>query len=98
MAILPPLGHLHADVVEYGRHATETPLPLRDARGAIVYPGFPADVLFKFRLYSLIGQLILWGTIGLAFGALVERMLRPAVEVRNGWPPAPAEQNSTVLK
>lgn len=78
MAILPPLGHLHANVVEYGRHVTETPLPLRDANGNIVYPGFPADTLFKFRLYSVINQVILWGTIGLTFGWLVERMLAPA--------------------
>jgi hypothetical protein len=78
MAILPPLGHLHDNVVAFGRHATETPLPLRDANGRIVYPGFPADVLFKFRLYSLMSQVIIWGAIGLAFGALLERMLAPA--------------------
>jgi hypothetical protein len=78
MAILPPLGHLHANVVEYGRHATETPLPLRGPGGNIVYPGFPADTLFKFRLYSVLSQVILWGTIGLAFGWLAERMLAPA--------------------
>ena len=75
MAILPPLGHLHANVTEFGRQVTETPLPLRDPQGRIVYPGFPADVLFKFRLYSVISQAILWGTIGLVFGPLVERML-----------------------
>jgi Probable cobalt transporter subunit (CbtA) len=78
MLILPPLGHLHANVVRYGHQATETPLPLRDSHGLIVFPGFPADVLFKFRLYALINQLILWTTIGLAFGPLVERMLAPA--------------------
>jgi len=78
MLILPPLGHLHVNVVRYGHQATETPLPLRDAHGQIVFPGFPADVLFKFRLYSVINQLILWTTIGLAFGPLVERMLAPA--------------------
>jgi putative cobalt transporter subunit CbtA len=78
MAILPPLGHLHTNVVAFGRQVTETPLPLRGPDGRIVYPGFPADVLFKFRLYSLISQAILWGTIGLAFGALLERMLAPA--------------------
>jgi hypothetical protein len=78
MAILPPLGHLHDNLVAFGRQATETPLPLRDASGRIVYPGFPADALFKFRLYSLMSQVIIWGTIGLAFGALVERMLAPA--------------------
>jgi hypothetical protein len=78
MLILPPLGHLHDNVVQYGRHVTETPLPLRDGQGDIVYPGFPADVLFKFRLYSVISQAILWTTVGLAFGALLERMLAPA--------------------
>jgi hypothetical protein len=75
MVILPPLGHLHTNVLNYGRHATETPLPLTDAKGAIVYPGFPADDLFKFRLYSVINQMILWGTLGLGFGSLVERAL-----------------------
>lgn len=83
MAILPPLGHLHANVVEYGSHVTETPLPLRDPNGNIVYPGFPADALFKFRLYSLISQMVLWGTIGLAFGWLAERMLAPAPNPRS---------------
>ena len=78
MLILPPVGHLHANVARFGQQVTETPLPLRDSHGQIVFPGFPADVLFKFRLYSVINQLILWTTIGLAFGPLVERMLAPA--------------------
>jgi hypothetical protein len=78
MLILPPLGHLHTNVVRFGVQVTETPLPLRGPDGGIAYPGFPADVLFKFRLYSLITQMILWSTIGLAFGAALERMLAPA--------------------
>jgi hypothetical protein len=78
MLILPPFGHLHANVARFGEQVTETPLPLRDSHGQLVFPGFPADVLFKFRLYSVINQLILWTTIGLAFGPLVERMLAPA--------------------
>lgn len=82
MAILPPLGHLHVNVVNYGHFATETPQPLRDPKGAIVYPGFPADTLFKFRLYTIINQIILWGTIGLGAGALVERMLAREGEER----------------
>ena len=65
MLILPSLGQLDANVGQFGQHATETPLPLSDSSGQIVYPGFPADVLFKFRLYSVIDQLILWTTIGL---------------------------------
>ena len=59
MLILPSLGHLSANVSEYGSYATETPQPLRDKSGAIVYPGFPADDLYLFRLYSVAAQAIL---------------------------------------
>ena len=75
MALLPSLGHLSANVAEYGRHATETPLPLRDAQGNIVYPGFNADLLYRFRLYSVAAQLLLWTTIGLAFAPYADRLL-----------------------
>ncbi len=34
---------------------------------------FPATVLYDFRVASLGGQLVLWTTLGLVFGALVER-------------------------
>jgi tellurite resistance protein TehA-like permease len=64
MTILPSLGHL--------------PQPLRNRSGTIVYPAFPADVLYQFRLYAVIAQLILWGTIGVAFGALAERLVPQA--------------------
>jgi hypothetical protein len=77
MAILPPLGHLADNVREYGVHPTETPLPLRNAQGAIVYPGFPADTLFLFRFYSVAAQLILWATIALVFAPMGERLLDP---------------------
>jgi predicted cobalt transporter CbtA len=33
---------------------------------------FPAAVLYEFRLASLGGQLVLWATLGLVFGALVD--------------------------
>jgi hypothetical protein len=82
MAVLPPLGHLSANVHEYGRHATETPLPLKNAQGQIVYPGFPADVLFSFRLYSVAAQAILWTAIGLCFAPLAERLLARVEEPR----------------
>jgi hypothetical protein len=78
MFALPELGHLHANVAEYGRHPTETPLPLRNAQGQIVYPGFPADLLFSFRLYSVAAQAILWTAMGLCFAPLAERLLSPA--------------------
>ena len=75
--ILPPLGHLHTNVVEYGRHATETPLPLTDSTGKIVFPGFPADLLAQFRVYSIAAQVILWGVIALVFAPLAQRVLEP---------------------
>jgi hypothetical protein len=40
--------------------------------------GFPADVLYRFRLASLGINLTLWATIGLGFGAAAQRLLAPA--------------------
>ena len=37
--------------------------------------GFPAEVLYDFRLYSLGTALVLWATIGLVFAALAARLL-----------------------
>ena len=64
-------------MADYGDHATETPLPLTDDKGTIVYPGFPADVLFNFRFYSVATQLILWSAIGLVFAPMASRLLSP---------------------
>ena len=77
MALLPQLGHLSFNESTYGNQATETPLPLKNAQGQIVYPGFPADVLFSFRLYSVAAQLLLWSAIGLIFAPLADRLLAP---------------------
>jgi predicted cobalt transporter CbtA len=44
------------------------PPPLRDRSG------FPRDVLWQFRVYAIGAQLILWSALGLAFGALAERL------------------------
>jgi hypothetical protein len=78
MVILPPTGHLPYNIQHFGDHATETPLPLTNAHGTIIYPGFPADVLFSFRLYSVAAQLILWSAIGLVFAPLADRLLSPS--------------------
>jgi hypothetical protein len=72
----------------YARAATETPQAITNilstplvvdgktiAPGQIVYPGFDADVLWKFRWYSIINQALIWLTIALVFGALLERFL-----------------------
>ncbi|OBG22866.1 CbtA family protein [Mycobacterium sp. 852002-51057_SCH5723018] len=57
----------------------ETPEPLREPSGAIVYPGFPADVLYEFRVVSLATQLVLWASIGLVFATLARRPLEERV-------------------
>lgn len=90
MAVLPSLGALQANVREYGRHATETPRPLRRPDGTIAYPGFPADTLYLFRLYSIGAQLIMWTTIGLVFAPLAERLLVPRAATRPRTEAAPA--------
>jgi hypothetical protein len=53
----------------------ETPGPLRDDAGNIVFGGFPADDLYQFRLYSLGVQVVMWATIGLVFAALISKVL-----------------------
>ncbi|HEY5834891.1 CbtA family protein [Streptomyces sp.] len=75
MALLPAVGQLAYNKEHFGRHTTETPLPLTDDGGRIVYPGFPADVLFSFRVYSVAAQLLLWSVLGLVFAPLAERAL-----------------------
>jgi Probable cobalt transporter subunit (CbtA) len=72
----------------YARAATETPQPIVNILstpltvngkviqpGQIVYPGFDPDVLWKFRWYSIINQALIWLTVALILGALVERFL-----------------------
>lgn len=54
---------------------SETPGPITDAAGNIIFGAFPADDLYEFRLYSLGTQLVLWTTIGLVFAALASRLL-----------------------
>jgi hypothetical protein len=80
----------NSDQFGYARAATETPQPVTNilsvplhingttiAPGQIAYPGFDADVLWKFRWYSLINQLLIWTVTALIFGALLERYLNP---------------------
>lgn len=55
--------------------ASETPQPITAASGMVSYPGFPADDLYEFRLHALGIQVIIWATIGVAFGAMASRLL-----------------------
>ncbi len=43
--------------------------------------GFPADVLWRFRVASLAVNATVWATIGLLFGALTDRAVRSAAAV-----------------
>lgn len=54
---------------------SEAPGPLRDASGTIVFPGFPADDLYHFRLYAFAAQLMVWAVIGVGFAWLAPRLL-----------------------
>jgi Probable cobalt transporter subunit (CbtA) len=83
MLLLPSYGHLSANVAEYGPQATETPQPLRNPAGTIVYPRFSADDLYAFRLYSVGNQLILWATIGLCFAPFADRLFGASRDSRD---------------
>ncbi|WP_405577403.1 CbtA family protein [Streptomyces sp. NBC_01190] len=89
MLLLPSLGHLAYNKENFGNHSTETPLPLKDPKGDIVYPGFPADVLFSFRFYSVLAQLLLWSVIGLVYAPLADRLLNPRPDTSATRKPAP---------
>lgn len=53
----------------------ETPGPITNDAGTIVFPGFPAVDLYEFRLSSLVTQVIIWATIGLASASMFSRLL-----------------------
>ena len=46
--------------------------------------GFPATLLWHFRVVSLGGQAIMWATFGLLFGALAENMMASSAQIRVG--------------
>ena len=78
MAVLPSLGQLSSNVAQYGHFATETPRPLVDRHGTILLAGFDADLMYRFRLYSVGAQLLLWTVLGLVFAPAAERELGSA--------------------
>jgi hypothetical protein len=52
--------------------------------------GFPADVLWKFRIASLGINATLWTSIGLGFGVAAERLLAARAPANSARAPAPA--------
>jgi predicted cobalt transporter CbtA len=99
VGLLPSLGHLAAnkrlaDTLGYGRSATETPLPIVNKQGQLVLPGFSADLLWKFRFWSVVTQLLVWTSLALIFSTLVERFFRPTA--RRPAPPATTQASESV--
>ena len=80
IGLLPSLGQLSVNHA-YGNYATETPQPMKDAAGHLVFPGFPADDLYLFRLYSVLAQLLMWTVIGVGFASLAPRLFGENPEV-----------------
>ena len=80
MALLPPLGELSTNVAESGSRLTETPQPLTDPSGKVVFPGFDPDLLYWFRVYSVGAQLLLWGVLAVGFAPLADRVLRTTTQ------------------
>ncbi|MFG1999231.1 CbtA family protein [Spirillospora sp. NPDC048911] len=75
--LLPRLGAWNATIVAAVGFAVVVGIvhrftPEPDA----VADGFPATVLWDFRIASLGIQVVLWATLGLLFGALTERAFR----------------------
>jgi len=77
--LMPTYGDLAFNKANFPGRSTETPAPLKDAAGHIVFPGFPADVLYQFRVYSVGAQLLMWATLALVFAPLADRVVRPAM-------------------
>jgi hypothetical protein len=86
--LVPRLGAWNATLVGGGAYLVavlvamvilptinETPGPIVDGAGVIVFPGFPAVDMYEFRLYTMVTQLIVWTTIGLVFGTSMSKVL-----------------------
>ena len=50
--------------------------------------GFPADVLYEFRLYSLGTQFVLWAIIAVVFASMVHRLLGENTNRQESYLPA----------
>ncbi|MFW0794649.1 CbtA family protein [Gordonia sp. CPCC 205515] len=52
----------------------EVPRPLVDPSGAVVAPGFPAEVMAQFRLHAVTAQVLLWVTVVVTFIVVLGRL------------------------
>ncbi|MFE7413296.1 CbtA family protein [Streptomyces laurentii] len=82
--LAPRLGNWNATVVAGAGFvaAVAVACVFLPGNGDSVQPGFPAAVLWEFRLASLGVQAALWAAFALAFGPLAERLLAPPAVAR----------------
>jgi len=72
--LTPRFGGWNATLLAFGLFVALAALAYVLLPGVNEVPvGFPATVLWNFRVASIGIQVVLWGTLGLAFGALTER-------------------------
>jgi predicted cobalt transporter CbtA len=86
--VAPRLGNWNATLLALGLYLvliTIAQIALPPVDG--VPPGFPATVLWRFRLAALGTQAVIWATFGLLFGALTERSLRTRQHRRQAMTP-----------
>jgi predicted cobalt transporter CbtA len=76
LRLYPRFGHWNAALIAAGVYVVIV------SGVAVVLPevnevpeGFPATVLWQFRIASLGGQAIMWGALGLLFGVAAERVV-----------------------
>ncbi|WP_405704935.1 CbtA family protein [Streptomyces xanthophaeus] len=95
--LAPRLGNWNATLAAGGAFIVATALAfvfLPDNSDA-VQPGFPAALLWEFRVASLAVQLVLWTVFAIVFGVLAQRLLAERSE--GSAVPAPTRQEAPVL-
>ncbi|WCD83895.1 hypothetical protein KPP03845_100214 [Streptomyces xanthophaeus] len=95
--LAPRLGNWNATLAAGGGFIVAAALAfvfLPDNSDA-VQPGFPAALLWEFRVASLAVQLVLWTVFAIVFGVLAQRLLAERSE--GSAVPAPTQQEAPVL-
>lgn len=87
--LAPGLGNWNASVVASLAFVAAVGVAYALLPGINEVPeGFPAALVWQFRLASLAIQAAMWSTFGLAFGFLAERALVPALAPKEAVQPA----------
>ncbi|MFE4636256.1 CbtA family protein [Streptomyces sp. NPDC056773] len=87
--LAPRLGNWNASVAASVAFVVAVGIAYAFLPGVNEVPaGFPAALVWQFRLASLAVQAAMWGTFGLAFGFLAERALVPAGTPKEAVQPA----------